>query len=194
MDKYTIQTVMPTGQVSPMYGTEFHVKFAENEGTFKLWYKTAPTEGQVQEGTIDGWKFKKAKKEWDGNSGNVSSNAGGAGSASVPPSTTGTTKYQKPAYKDNSDGMRKGMAINNAATYVNLISPEPLAPKDWAKAVTAYARELYLVSELDSEAVEADKEAVRQVVEEVTIAEAPKSVQEVFGIKASPVKAVPPTK
>ncbi|CAB4182619.1 hypothetical protein UFOVP1439_32 [uncultured Caudovirales phage] len=181
MEKYTIQTVMPTGQVSPMYGTEFHVKFAENEGTFKLWYKTAPAEGQVQEGTIDGWKFKKAKKEWDSN---ASSNAGGAGSASAQSSTTSTgNKYQKPTYKDNSDGMRKGMAINNAATYVNLISPEPLAPKDWAKAVTAYARELYLVSELDTEM------PAEEPVKEVLVTEVPKSVQEVFGIKA-----VPPTK
>ena len=170
-EKYTIQTVIPTGKSDPMYGTEFHVKFAENEGTFKLWYKTPPTEGQVQEGDIDGWKFKKAKKEWDGNSG------GGASSASAPPSTTSKPAYQPRVYKDNSDGMRKGMAINNAATYVNAVSPEPLAPKDWAKAVTAYAKELYVVSELEDVAPVPPTEQPKEV------AEAPKTVQEIFGVK-----------
>ena len=172
-EKFTIQTVIPTGKSDPMYGTEFHVKFAENEGTFKLWYKTPPTEGQVQEGDIDGWKFKKAKKEWDGNSG------GGASSASAPPSTTSKPAYQPRVYKDNSDGMRQGMCFNNAANYVEAISPEPLAPADWARAVKAYAQALYLLGDLAAEEVVPPTEQVT----EVTVAEAPKTVQEIFGVK-----------
>ena len=172
-EKYTIQTVIPTGKSDPMYGTEFHVKFAENEGTFKLWYKTPPTEGQVQEGDIDGWKFKKAKKEWDGNSG------GSASSASAPPSTTSKSAYQPRVYKDNSDGMRQGMCFNNAANYVEAISPEPLAPADWARAVKAYAQALYLLGDLAAEEVVPPTEQVT----EVTVAEAPKTVQEIFGVK-----------
>lgn len=170
MEKYTVQTVIPTGKNHPTFGTEFHVKFAENEGTFKLWYKEAPQEGKVQYGTIDGWKFKKASKQDLENAGITSSPAGNAGSASAP------ARSSKPAYKDNSDGMRQGMCFNNAAAYVAAISPEPLSPRDWAKAVNSYAQALYLVSELSKEVQEAPKE--------VTLAEAPKSVQDVFG--ASP--------
>lgn len=173
-EKYTIQTAIPTGKQSPMYGTEFHVKFAENEGTFKLWYKTPPTEGQVQEGDIDGWKFKKAKKEWDGNSGGDASSA-----SATAPSTGGKPAYQPRVYKDNSDGMRQGMCFNNAANYVEAISPEPLAPAAWAKAVYAYAQALYLLGDL---AVEATVVPPAEQPKEVPITEAPKSVQDIFGV------------
>lgn len=170
MEKYTIEKVSPTGKQSPMYGTEYHVKFVENEGHFKLWYKSAPTEGQVQEGTIDGWKFKKAKKEFNPDN---------------QESTQETTSAPKPTasrapYKDNSDGMRQGMCFNNASQYVLNVSPEPLAPAEWAKAVNAYAQALYLVSELSKEPIEVEAPKTKVV----TIAEAPKSVQDVFG--ASP--------
>ena len=175
-EKYTIQTVIPTGKSDPMYGTEFHVKFAENEGTFKLWYKTPPTEGQVQEGDIDGWKFKKAKKEWDGNS------SGGASSASASAPTK--PAYQPRVYKDNSDGMRQGMCFNNAATYVLAVAPvldkEPLNPTDWARAVKAYAQALYLLGDLAAE--EETVVPPAEQVTEVTVAEAPKSVQDIFGV------------
>lgn len=164
MEKYTIQTAIPTGKSSPMYGTEFHVKFAENEGTFKLWYKTPPTEGQVQEGTIDGWKFKKAKKEWNGNEG------GGSATPDAEP-VQSKPAYQKPAYKDNSDGMRQGMCFNNAANYVNALTLE-LTEEDWAKTVYGYANALYLLGDLGKE----------KPVQEVPLTEAPKSVQEVFGV------------
>lgn len=174
-EKYTIQTVIPTGKSDPMYGTEFHVKFAENEGTFKLWYKTPPTEGQVQEGDIDGWKFKKAKKEWDGGS------SGGASSASAPAPSGGKPAYQPRVYKDNSDGMRQGMCFNNAANYVDSISPKELTPTEWAKAVKAYAQALYLLGDLAAEEVVPPTEQVT----EVPVTEAPKTVQEIFGVKAA---------
>ena len=147
-----------------MYGTEFHVKFAENEGTFKLWYKETPQEGKEQYGTIDGWKFKKASKQDLEQQGIAPSTPTVSSSTSKP--------YSKPAYKDNSDGMRQGMCFNNAAAYVLNVSPEPLSPNEWAKAVNSYAQALYLVSELSKDV---------PVVTETPLSEAPKSVQEVFG-------------
>jgi hypothetical protein len=140
MEKYTVATSMPSGKSDPKFGTEYIVKFAENEGTFKLWYKKQPEEGFVQEGTIDGWKFIKAKKEYV---------AGAAGS--VP---AAVHSVSKPTYRDNSDGMRKGMAINNAAAYVMATSQELYSPQAWAKRVADYARELYLVSELEPQTQE----------------------------------------
>ena len=56
------------------------------------------------------------------------------------------------------------------------VSPEPLSPNDWAKAVNSYAQALYLVSELSKE--------VPTTATELALADAPKSVQDVFG--ASP--------
>lgn len=167
MEKYTVQAAIPTGKSHPTFGTEYTVKFVENEGNFKLWYKEAPQEGKEQYGTIDGWKFKKASKQDLENSG-ISS-----------PSATPAVGHapSKPAYRDNSDGMRQGMCFNNAAAYVLAVSPEPLSPNEWAKAVNSYAQALYLVSELS-------KEVPAPPVKEVTLAEAPKSVQDVFG--ASP--------
>ena len=169
-EKYTIQTAIPTGKTDQMYGTEFHVKFAENEGTFKLWYKSPPTEGQVQEGDIDGWKFKKAKKEWSGNQSQTDS----------PRAETQSAPFVKKVWKDNSDGMRQGMCFNNASNYVEAISPEPLAPADWARAVKAYAQALYLLGDLAAE--EETVVPPAEQVTEVTVAEAPKSVQDIFGV------------
>lgn len=167
MEKYTIQTAIPTGKTHQMYGTEFHVKFAENEGTFKLWYKETPQEGKEQYGTIDGWKFKKASKD--------DLEASGVKSSSPATPAVARAPYSKPAYKDNSDGMRQGMCFNNAAAYVLAVSPEPLSPNEWAKAVNSYAQALYLVSELSKDV---------PAVTETPLSEAPKSVQDVFG--ASP--------
>lgn len=160
-EKYTIENSMPTGKTHDMYGTEYQVKFHQNEGTFKLWYKQAPTVGQEQEGTIDGWKFTKAKKEYT-------------------PAPTGESKSAeivqkpKPAYagktfKDNSDGMRQGMCFNNASNYVNAISSgTSLTPKQWSKSVFGYAKELYDLGDLNQEAPKED------LME---------TVQEVFGLK-----------
>ena len=147
-EKYTVQTAMPTGQQSPQFGTEFHVKFAESEQTFKLWYKNPPTQGQEVYGTIDGWKFKKEKKEW-----NPSSNS--APAAQGAPSTQGTSSGFTRS-RDNSDGQRQGMCINNAAAFVNNNAPNGIEAKDWAKMVHAYATALYRLGDLTKEDVVAD--------------------------------------
>ncbi len=168
-ETYTIQSVMATGKSDPTYGTEYYVKFAESEQTFQMWYKTAPTEGQKQDGHIEGNKFKKAKKEW---------NPGGPSSGI----TRSSDQPKRPAYKDNSDGQRQGMAINNAAAYVMATAEKPLNPSEWAQAVKAYAKALYDASDL-TEQVEVT------VTAEPTV-EAPKNVQEIFGVK----KAIPANK
>ena len=72
--------------------------------------------------------------------------------------------------KDNSDGMKQGMCFNNAAQYVASISPEPLSPNDWAKAVYAYAQSLYSMSDLN-----------QPTTEEKDISQAPQTVKDIFG-------------
>ena len=127
-EKYTIETVMKTGETSQTFGSEYYVKFAENEGTYKLWFKKDPTAGQQIEGTINGSKFAKAKKAY------------------TPPAAKPAAKsYSR---KDNSDGQRQGMCLNNAANYVNEHSHELVAADLWAKTVWTYANALYLLGDL----------------------------------------------
>lgn len=65
-------------------------------------------------------------------------------------SNSGSTS--KPAYKDNSDGMRQGMCINNAANYVAHNHTDAdramLNSDEWAKLVWNYANDLYLLGDL----------------------------------------------
>lgn len=49
----------------------------------------------------------------------------------------------KPAYKDNSDGMRQGMCMNNAAAYVTASTKKELTGDEWATKVYDYANALY---------------------------------------------------
>lgn len=156
-EKYTIATAMPTGKNSPTYGVEYYIKFAESEETFKLWYKTPPTEGQVQEGEIDGWKFKKVKKEFISNE---------TKTGEKPKRTYGAVE------KDKQDGMRQGMCFNNAAAYVNSQTADPQVAEVWANTVWQYARALYVLGDLLVEEIPAV---------ETPLEEAPKTVQDVFG-------------
>lgn len=58
----------------------------------------------------------------------------------------------KLAYKDNSDGQRQGMCINNAANYVNA-NEKDLTPVAWAEQVWRYANALYNFGDLKKEDV-----------------------------------------
>lgn len=148
-DKYTITDVMPTGESHEMYGTEFHVKFAESEQPFKLWYKAAPAVGFVQEGTIDGSRFKKAKKDY-----------------TRPAEKPMVAKsIGKPAYKDNSDGQRQGMCINNAANYV-AATELTLDSNEWAAMTHTYARALYTLGDL-GQAIVTPQEKLNTAVQNV---------------------------
>lgn len=149
-EKFTITNVMPTGNDSPKYGTEYYVKFAESEQTFQLWFKTKPEEKQELEGHIEGNKFVKAKKAFNDK---------------PVPAFTPASK----GYKDNSDGQRQGMCINNAANFVNANAPKTIEAADWAKMVHTYANALYNLGDLGK-------------VEAVALEEAPATVQDVFGV------------
>jgi hypothetical protein len=108
MSTFTVKSVMSTGKTHATYGTEFYVQFNEVEQAFPLWFKSAPEIGTAIDGEINGGKFKKIKKEYTPNTeAPAASTQGGASSSPA-----------KPAYKDNSDGMRQGMCFNNAANYV----------------------------------------------------------------------------
>lgn len=130
--KYTIEQVMPTGETHEMYGTEYHIKMAEDERAFKMWYKSQPAVGQVQEGTIEdskwGPKFKKQKQEFTAHT--ESNNS--------PKRTYGAVQA------DKNDGQRQGMCFNNAASFVAAtLNDEKLNPADWANRVYMYAQALY---------------------------------------------------
>lgn len=133
---YTVKSVMPTGKEHATYGTEFYVQFNEIEQAYPLWFKKAPEAGTEVEGEVKDGKFKKAKKEWKPNE-----NAGG-GSA--------TKGAGRAPYRDNSDGQRQGMCINNAANYVNGLEFKKAALTDveWAETVHSYATALYRLGDL----------------------------------------------
>lgn len=157
-ETYTISNVMPTGKDDPKYGTEFYVKFKESPDTFTLWYKTAPAEGTEVQGNIVDGKFKKYKAPYNG-------------------ATESKTAYKKPygaVQADKNDGMRQGMCINNAATFVNtMLSKQdtPASPEEWADLVFTHAQALY------------DKGNLAPKPEGVEITDEVKNVKNVFGIK-----------
>lgn len=156
MGTFTVKAVMPTGKNSPTYGVEYYVQFNETEQSFPMWFKTAPAVGQTLEGDIEGNKFKKVKKEWTGNS-----------SSQASPQTVGKPT-SRPFSKDNSDGMRQGMCMNNAANYVNAFGVD-MKSSEWAKTVHEYASALYALGDLK----------VEQPIDPEPIVE---NVQAVFGV------------
>lgn len=145
MAAYTVKAVMPTGKTSPTYGTQYHVQFNEVEGSFSMWFKTAPEVGKTIDGTIEGTKFKKEKKAWNSSEGHGSKSPGGSSPA------------RGRSYKDNSDGMRQGMCMNNAAAYINTLEfPKALTDKEWAELVHDYASALYQLGDLKGDPITAE--------------------------------------
>lgn len=159
MSTFTVKSVMPTGKTHSTYGTEFYVQFNEVEQAFPLWFKTAPEVGTAVDGEINGGKFKKIKKEYT--------------AEDKPAPTAGG----KPAYKDNSDGMRQGMCFNNAANYVATLEfPKALTDAEWSTTVFAYAQALYRLGDLNK------PDSPENGSQEV-----PETVAAVFGGGAKPV-------
>lgn len=136
-ETYKVESVMKTGKNSPQFGSEYYVKFYESEQTFPLWFKSDPQVDSTLNGTIEGSKFKKEKKEWNPNP-----------STAETPVASPAPQSSRP-YKDNSDGMRQGMCINNAANYINTVATDTVDAKTWAKTVHQYATELYKLGDLD---------------------------------------------
>jgi hypothetical protein len=161
--KYTIQNFMPTGEEHETFGKEYHIKFAEDDGTFKLWYKTEPKEGQVQEGTVEGDRFKKFKQPYSAKT---------ATPGAAPKKTYGAVE------KDKQDGQRQGMCINNAANFVNRFADklDAFPADEWAEAVFTYANALYKLGNLGEQL------AVAQVEAPAEKAEVPGNVADIFGL------------
>lgn len=97
----------------------------------------APQIGDELYGTIEetkfGQKFKSAPKPFGGSS-------------------------PRREYHDNSDGMRQGMCINNAANFVTAHAPETIEAADWAQMVHDYASELYLLGDLGQKQDESEED------------------------------------
>lgn len=158
MPIYTVKDVKPTGKDDPNFGVEYFVQFNEDPRTVTVNRKNPVNVGDSWDGTITeskwGTKFKKAPFV-PGNPSPVP--AASAASAGSPP--------VKPVYKDNSDGQRQGMTINNAANYVAANHKE-LSPAEWAKVTHSYASELYRLGDLSNEPVDVtNDEDVRTVLD-----------------------------
>lgn len=143
--KYTIKAVQPTGKSDPKYGNEYMVQFNEDMRTVKMSRQQPPVVGAEEQGEIKenayGAYFKKDSNFQGG--------------------------FKGGARKDNSDGMRQGMCINNAAAYVASVAPEPQAPEAWADAVFKYATALYRKGDLT------------QTEEDVVVNDIPETNQEI---------------
>lgn len=162
MTAFTVKTATPTGKNDPTYGAEYLVQFEEDTRTVKMSRKTVPQPGGVENGQIIDGKygayFKKDPFQ--------PTPGGGA----VNP----VEKKWTPVKRDNSDGQRQGMCLNNAANYVNTLQfDNALTDREWAQLVHSYATALYRMGDLK----DADDQPA---VTETTLEEAPKSVQQVF--------------
>lgn len=163
MSTFTVKSVMPTGKNHATYGTEFYVQFNETEAAFPLWFKSQPDIGTAIEGDIVAGKFKKVKKEY-------------TPQAEAPAGAPAA----KPAWKDNSDGMRQGMCFNNAANYVATLEfTKALTNQEWAELTFSYAQSLYRLGDLN-QAPEGSQAAPAD--------EVPTTVAGVFGPGAEVVK------
>lgn len=165
MGTYTVKQATATGKVTAKFGTEYIVHFNEDEREVKMSRQKPVEVGQEEHGTIVdsryGAYFKKDPYNPD-----------------LAKTADPVKKQWAPMRKDNSDGMRQGMCMNNAANYVNSLDTGPLTPKDWAKAVYSFATELYELGDLGYK--DAPEDIKSQL--ETPLSEAPKSVQEVFGV------------
>lgn len=151
MGTYTVKSAMPTGKSDVKFGAEYYVQFEEVDKSFKLWYKNPPTPGQEVEGTIDDWKFVKARKEFNPNPQTQATVPAGTSTVSA---TVSAPKYVPFKKTDNSDGMRQGMCINNAANYVNSSNQQAISAEQWANMVHSYASALYTLGDLKATEVE----------------------------------------
>jgi hypothetical protein len=144
MSTYTVRQATATGKTDPTYGDEYIVHFEEDDREVKLSRKKPVVPGQTEDGTIVAGKygayFKKAPRDFAAPK--------ATGGASTPVTGKPAPSY---ARKDNSDGQRQGMCINNAALYVNATTAagdKPLTEQEWAKLVHGYASALYSLGDL----------------------------------------------
>lgn len=141
MTQLTIRQATPTGKTDPTFGTEYIVNFEGDERDVKLSAKTPPQPGDPKNGQIIDGKYGAYFKKDPYNP--------------SAPTSTATEQKQTPKYvpyakKDNSDGQRQGMCINNAASYINtgVATGRPMNPDEWASTVHEYATALYQLGDL----------------------------------------------
>lgn len=164
MSEFTIKTATPTGKTDPTYGDEYYVQFEEDTRAVKMSRKAVPQPGGKENGQIIDGKYGAYFKK------DPYQPTPQGGAVNVP------AKKWTPIKRDNSDGQRQGMCLNNAANYVNTLEFEKaLTDREWAQLVHSYATALYRLGDLKD--VE-DQPAPA----ELPIAEAPKAVQDVFGV------------
>ncbi len=158
--KYIVSTALATGKSDPKFGTEYHVKLENEPATFTMWFKNEPTPGQELNGEISqsqyGPKFTKEKKEWNPTAQPSGATQGVSSAKSAPKAAP----YKK---VDNSDGMRQGMCINNAAAFVLQNGEPAVEPQQWAKAVYDYACALYTLGDLKVVPPTQEEMSVREI-------------------------------
>lgn len=127
---YTVEMAIATGKKDEKYGPEYMIKFAEDARPVKMNFKNdTPKAGDTEEGEIIDGKYGAYFKR----GGSKPAYAGG----------------EKKEWKDNSDGQRQGMCMNNAASYVNTLAFEKaLTDVEWADLVYSYANTLYQKGDL----------------------------------------------
>lgn len=156
MSTHTIKSIMPTGKSNDQFGREYYVQFDGIDDVPAFWFKKEPAVGDeldIERNEKGQWK--KVKKPWNPNGQTAAAKTATPAAAS------------KPAWKDNSDGMRQGMWINNAASYVNTLEfPKALTDAEWAQTVFSYASAGYRLGDLNV-APEASQDVTEQSAAEV---------------------------
>jgi len=140
------------------FGTEYIVHFNEDDREVKMSRQKPVEVGQEENGTIVSSKYGAYFKK--------DPFVPQAQPASTDTAVSAGPPTAKPAWvpkKSNSDGMRQGMCINNAANYVNSLEfPQALTDREWASLVHSYATALYILGDL-KEAEEITAETVAGV-------------------------------
>lgn len=136
--KLTIKEFQATGVSHPTFGDEYMVEFIEHATPVKMSRKTLPVVGEEVYGEIKTNSYGAYFKKDD-----------------MQPTASGQSvdvghKAWSPMKKDNSDGQRQGMCINNAANYINT-QGKLLTADEWAKAVHSYGSALYRLGDLSME-------------------------------------------
>ena len=148
MGTYTVENVMPTGKVDAKYGTEYMVKYKEDDRVVKVSRKVKPEVGATENGEINETKYGAYFKK---------------DAVDFKPQAKG----EKREWKDNSDGMRQGMCFNNATAYVNTLEfPQALTDREWADIVFSYAKALYEKGDLTGAPLGSQPENVGELFNE----------------------------
>jgi len=140
--QYTVRQATATGKSDPTYGEEYIVHFNEDQRDVKMSRKQAPEPGHIENGTIMENKYGAYFKKDPFVPGQSPAPA-----AQAPKSSNPFTPR-----RDNSDGQRQGMCINNASAYVaTLKTKDTLTSAQWAQLVYKYATALYAMGDLKVE-------------------------------------------